>query len=541
MKERIHQLLDDLSKFPSISASAAEAEIGRHIHEILAKNQYFRRHPAFLQLDIIESGEQPAVVSALLQGRGSKTVVLLNHHDVVDAADYRLNQSLAFNPRQLTQAFAQQPGNLPSQAQVDLNTGQWLFGRGVMDMKYGIALQIAMLEKLTATPENLPGNVLFLSVPDEENNSLGMRHAVGVLRRWQQEYSLDFVGYINSEPCDSDEGYHSIQTGSDGKLLPLIYCVGQETHAGALYQGLNSNLLLAEVIRLLELNPGFCDSVAGFHTLPPTVLKCGDLKPGYNVSTPTASYAFFNIFTLAATPEAITNKLTTLCRQAFENCLEKLSRSLSAYNRLSGENIAGPEFSTRVMTYAQLVAACKDAHGQKFTNALAKFSPCPGLDDQQHSLEILNFVHQFAPDFGPKIIVAFAPPFYPPVRNQRKTDKEHKMLAVVEDLQAYARKHAIELRHEEYHRGISDLSFCGLQQAEQTITSLSDNCPGWDQWLMPFADIEKLSAPVLNLGPRGRDFHKQSERLHLPFALATAPTLLEFVITRLLTSDSTAS
>ena len=45
-------------------------------------------------------------------------------------------------------------------------------GRGTMDMKCGLALQMAMIEQ--ACEERFDGNVLLLAVPDEEVNSVGM-------------------------------------------------------------------------------------------------------------------------------------------------------------------------------------------------------------------------------------------------------------------------------------------------------------------------------------------------------------------------------
>ena len=46
-------------------------------------------------------------------------------------------------------------------------------GRGTMDMKSDLALQMAMIEQ--ACEERFDGNVLLLAVPDEEVNSVGMR------------------------------------------------------------------------------------------------------------------------------------------------------------------------------------------------------------------------------------------------------------------------------------------------------------------------------------------------------------------------------
>ena len=58
---------------------------------------------------------------------------------------------------------------------MDLKSGDYLFGRGTMDMKMGLALHLHLLE--IASSEKWPINLMLLTVPDEEVNSAGMRAA----------------------------------------------------------------------------------------------------------------------------------------------------------------------------------------------------------------------------------------------------------------------------------------------------------------------------------------------------------------------------
>jgi arginine utilization protein RocB len=141
-----------------------------------------------------------------------------------------------------------------------------------------------------------------------------------------------------------------VQTGSDGKILALICCYGLETHVGELVAGLNSHLLLAEVTRILELNPGFADHFAGEHSLPPTLLLASLLREGYSVSTPRGTYRFFNITTLQAPPAQILAKLTTLAGTAMANALEKLERARVTWANQSGEVPPKPPWQAKVMT-----------------------------------------------------------------------------------------------------------------------------------------------------------------------------------------------
>jgi len=532
------QLLMELTKFGSISESRGEGEIARFVHAILAAHHYFQEHPQQLSMVDIDAPNSPAVVTALVRGQGNKTVLLVNHHDVVDVEDYGTLKPLAFDPVGLTQSL--DPQTLPQSAKEDLLSGDWIFGRGTMDMLYGLSIQLVKTLKYADDPQNLPGNILFVSVPDEENNSLGMRHAIGAIRKLQKQYDLDFAAALNCEPHGYDQDGHVIQTGSDGKLLPLIYCFGKETHAGTIYEGLNAHLLLAEVTRMLELNPGFSDSCAGEITYPPTVLRAGDMKQGYNVSTPAAAWAYFNVFTLATTPREILDKLVRLSEQAFSNAMDRLNLSARTWEKLSQGDVVLPHWQPRVLTFAQLWQECLQAHGQKLQehiDAKAFKLQAEGADLQRLTLELVHEIHRYCPDRNPKIVIALAPPFYPPVRNRRETEKEVRVMDAVTDLQTYARKLGFDLKQEEYHRGISDLSYTSLQHAEAVVDSVEQNCPAWNRaYHLPLAELAHIDAPALNMGPWGRDVHKSTERIHVPFAKDTLPLLLERLIMRLLSN-----
>ena len=325
---------------------------------------------------------------------------------------------------------------------------------------------------------------------------------------------------------------------SYGCYYSKIYCFGRETHAGDLYEGINAHLLLAEVTRMLELNPGFSDSCAGEVTFPPTVLRAGDMKQGYNVSTPAAAWAYFNVFTLAMPPAEIMAKLMRLAEQASSNAMERLSMSARAWEKLAETELDLPPWQPRVMTFAQLWDECVQAKGDEFFQAMddmAKKLMNQGLDLQRLTLELVHEVHRHCPDRDPKIVIALAPPFYPPVRNRRESEKELRVMEAVEDLQSFGQGLGIRLDHEEYHRGISDLSYCMLQDAREVVDTVKENCPAWGRaYHLPLEDLAHIDAPALNMGPWGRDVHKWTERIHYPFATQVLPQLLHRLIKSLL-------
>ncbi|MCK9911279.1 hypothetical protein MXD81_19160, partial [Microbacteriaceae bacterium K1510] len=91
-------------------------------------------------------------------------------------------------------------------------------------MKCGLALHMSMLEQAVAG--EFAGNLLLLTVPDEEVNSVGMRAAVPVLLELAKQHGLDYSACLNSEPIfpryPGDENKY-IYSGSIGKVLPGFY------------------------------------------------------------------------------------------------------------------------------------------------------------------------------------------------------------------------------------------------------------------------------------------------------------------------------
>jgi arginine utilization protein RocB len=65
------------------------------------------------------------------------------------------------------------------------------------------------------------------------------------------------------------------------------------------------------------------------------------------------------------------------------------------------------------------------------------------------------------------------------------------------------------------------------------------NTPVWgDTYSIPFAGMRELNAPVLNVGPFGKDAHKKTERLHIQSAFVELPKLLENMVQSVLLKHS---
>lgn len=324
IKDKIMNTLLELVSVPGIAGTKSEGLTAEKTLSILEDIPYFQQHRENLNLIKIKSDPlNRSFVSALFCSSkpSKKTIILTGHLDVVDIEDYGHLKELAFNPIELKKRIKELP--LDKDAINDLESGDYIFGRGTADMKFGLALHIELLRELSLR-DDFEGNILFLAVPGEESNSEGMLAAVPHLLELNKKYGYKYIGLFVSECCipkEIGDETKRIYLGTAGKVMPLFLFVGKETHVYESFSGLNPNLLATELNRLLELNPDFCDINKGNITPPPTCLKQTDLKELYSVQTPLMAASYYNVLTLNLSIDELIEKLKNLCFQAFHNTL----------------------------------------------------------------------------------------------------------------------------------------------------------------------------------------------------------------------------
>ncbi|HCW72630.1 MAG TPA: peptidase M20, partial [Clostridiaceae bacterium] len=116
---------------------------------------------------------------AMMKGRkdgNDKAVVLIGHIDTVGTSDYGALEEYATEPLTLMRKLSEL--NLPANVREDLSSGNYLFGRGALDMKSGVSVIINLLETASKDPDSFSGNLVAAFVTDEEGNSKGMLSCV---------------------------------------------------------------------------------------------------------------------------------------------------------------------------------------------------------------------------------------------------------------------------------------------------------------------------------------------------------------------------
>ncbi|MDW8800779.1 M20/M25/M40 family metallo-hydrolase [Clostridium sp. A1-XYC3] len=543
MKDRLMKTLLELVEVPGISGTSSENFTAQKIYGILSEIPYFIKNPQDLILNKIENDPlNRYFVSAIVRSQNSsdKTLILNGHLDVVAVDDFGHLKELAFNPTKLVDRISEL--GLYDEALEDLSSGDYIFGRGTADMKFGIALNIELLRTFSERSD-FKGNIIFLAVPGEESNSEGMLGAIPYLTKLKDELGFNYVGALVSECClpkvphDKDR---YVYLGSVGKVMPLFFFAGKESHVCEPFNSVSANLLASEVNRLFEYNTEFCDSSFGETAPPPLCLKQTDLKELYSVQIPLYAASYYNLLTLNMSPEQLMEKLKRICSDAFESALNSINKSKELYEKMANIKCSSLNIKPCVMTYEELLNEVKSSYGDEFNthldNLISNWMD-EKLDNQTIAIKIIKETYDKYPNKVPMIVIGFAPPYYPDRHINGEAAAHVKFLdAVDKAINEASNKHNVVIKKDNYFMGISDLSYTGLSDANSSeINVLSSNMLSSKiNYNLPLENLKKLDIPGAVIGGFGKDFHKYTERLNISYSFNVVPDIYEDIIYSLL-------
>ncbi|MDR3264391.1 MAG: M20/M25/M40 family metallo-hydrolase [Synergistaceae bacterium] len=509
---RIYELMLELVAIPSVTGSdGGENECARFIFDRLARWDYFVRNPS--DLYSVETMDDPlgrrAVCALARAARPTKrTVILLGHFDVVDAEVCGPLRPWAFDPEEYTRRIGAL--DLSKEAREDLESGNYLFGRGVSDMKTGLAAGMRLLEEHAARSAEADFNLMLLCVPDEEGDSVGMRGSISLLAKLKEEEGLDFLACVNIEPVFESSG-PAIYYGTIGKIMPLFLCVGRETHVGEYYEGLNSTLIASFLNVSLDGGEDTIERHGSQIFQPWSCLRMRDLRTRYAVTLPERAALYYNCLTVEKTPASVLEFMKKKAEKALLAALSHVGRE---------------DWTPRVLTAEEVLRRAAAALGGS-TERLFREIPLSQSDARERNIEFLSGALDLAGEKGPLVVVGFVPPFYPPRSNGSRNLHERAVREAAAVIRGELEGRGLALKEIEIFQGITDLSYTGFEGRVEDLAPLSANFPLWGRgYGLPLEDLRKIDIPPVILGPIGRDAHKITERVELDYSFNVLPSIL---------------
>ena len=556
-KEQIYRYMKELVAIPSVSNTEKEQEAARYIAGELSAQPYFVRNPGLTEEYGIEGDYlERTTPYGLVKGSSARTLILTGHYDVVDTEEYGSFREYAYDVEAWKRAQGQELDTLlsmlPEEARKDFETGEWLFGRGVNDMKGGLAIGMALLDwygqQMLEHPE-LPGSVLFAAVADEEAYSAGMRGSIPLFAKLREKYGLEYECLIDLEPSFNEEGKQQVYIGSVGKTMPAVLVQGAKAHVVDCFQGLNAVGVLAEMFMRTELAPEFSERFEGEPCPPPTWFNLRDRKEGYDVSVPLRAAGYMSMMGFGKTAGSVMGRLKEIGREAFSSYLNRMGEQMA---RVMGDEAAevwakrskvNP--SQCVLEYGELVHICRQRYGDEAGKWFQALYEKAGTriragewNYPQATLEIMDEALTYSGITAPVMVISFAPPYYPAFHSDCLPGKEGRGSALYGMLEHAAEESCgIRLGRRNYCCGISDLSYCaGPDPAE--LHAYAANAPLWGSvYGMDLDAMAGFHVPALLFGPVGEDAHQMSERVHARSLLEEVPVILQNFIEQMFAND----
>ena len=546
LRKRIEELAIELTHIKSVVETPGERMMAQRIYDILSALPYFAEHPHdLIKVPVENDSLDRFSVLAIVRGEKDfslETVVSIGHLDTVGTSDYGRLEEFATQPHELTKRLKEV--SLTSEAEEDLRSGDYLFGRGIFDMKTGDAILISIIERLAEDPKSFSGNLIYAAVADEEANSKGMLSVVPELVRLKKQENFNYLALLDTDyMTELYPGDHNkyIYLGAIGKLMPSFHIVGKESHVGEAFKGLDANQIASEIVRNVNLNPLYSDEVDGVVSMPPVTLKLRDLKPEYTVQTTRTAQLYFNYSTCSSTPGEVMLKMKAAAAISFENVLDTLNNHYEEYCDMSGLPYETLPFEPRVMSFQDLVAEVEKEQGQDFGEILEvwmrNLQNRSDLDDRDKSQAIVEYVHGLWSDREPVVIVYFMPPYYPHINVTSEYEAGRRVLETLHEV-LRENQGSDPLVLKKFFPYISDLSYGSAPLDDGSILDLKSNLPGFGfTYDLPLEEMQELDLDGINIGPFGKDAHKFTERLETRFSFEVAPKLVWDTIMKLLGND----
>lgn len=538
--DRVKEISYRLVSWPSESGTPGEAAFADRLAGLLREIPYFRDHPDDIALIDSHGSPKAKNVVAVVRGKGRRTLALGGHFDTVETTNYLDLKHLACQPDALQEALiADLEGRAHSSAEAraleDLRSGDFIPGRGMLDMKSGVAAGIAVLERFSEVADR-HGNLILLATPDEERNSRGMRSLRDALPGLMKRWDLDIVGGINldatSDQGDGSDG-RAIYYGTIGKLLPFAFVVGQPSHASYPFEGVSAHRIAAEIMLALEANPARSDTGNGEVSPPPICLEAKDLRGGYEVTTPDKVWLAFNWLFHSRAPAELEADFRSIVGDAMARALADFGARARDYAQMTGTQAGSLPAAGRVIPFSALRSLAFDLPGAADRFAALEEELAGNDNPLEVTRRLVTLLAAEARLTGPAVVTGFSSLHYPHSHVDAAGPRGADFSAAIDRAcRAMASRQPTSLVRREYFTGISDMSFFGVGGDASGMSVIADNTPA-GLWVdRPPADA--LRYPVVNIGPWGREFHQRLERVYAPYAFDTLPNLLLEILAQVL-------
>ncbi|WP_057895546.1 M20/M25/M40 family metallo-hydrolase [Liquorilactobacillus oeni] len=530
--QKVEAITRALVGVKSVNGTVGEVAVAETVESILRSLPFFQQHP-----DCVWTQKLPGDslgrknIFAFIKKKGAKkTVIYHSHIDTVGIDDFEALKEAALNPDKLAEYFKNY--NEDSDIQNDALSGDWLFGRGALDMKSGDAVNLTNLLYYSEHIDELKGNLLFMGNCVEENDHNGAIAALTELERLKKEQHLSYEVAVNTDfisPKYEGDKQKYIYYGAAGKALTCFYIKGIETHVGNTYSGIDSTLVASRINSLINNNPEFVEDIPDEEILPSSCLLLRDQKDFYNVQTAKVTHLYFNTFTYKRPVFEILQQLKEAVQSDCSALVKELIARKAAYLHKLSFPAVQDDRQIKVFTFAEYLHYLQQAgiHVDKLIQGF--WLKNQELDKREVGFALIDYLDKQVNDGIAKVVLFLAPPFCPHNSIKRNSHVYQKLKAALAD---YEQEENFKMK--QFFPYLSDSSYLAIDENEDEIKKLTENFPlAGKIYPLPYDKMRALNIPAVDIGVFGKGAHTWKERVYKPYSFEFLPKLIRDFTTKI--------
>ena len=193
--KKCEELTKELVKIKSVNTTKGEKEIAEYIENYIRNIPYFKKHSDRVIIQKLKNDKlDRRNVFAYVKGtkeESNNTIIFHGHMDTVGTEDFGALEKYSTNPDLLLEKMLEM--DLSKEIRKDLETGDWMVGRGSCDMKSGVAVFLVLLEYFSERTDEFKGNILLSVNPVEENLHTGIIEGIEVLNKLKTQENFNYI------------------------------------------------------------------------------------------------------------------------------------------------------------------------------------------------------------------------------------------------------------------------------------------------------------------------------------------------------------
>ena len=239
------------------------------------------------------------------------------------------------------------------------------------------------------------------------------------------------------------------------------------------------------------------------------------------------AFVYFNYFVHDADMKSIVKKLIGAAEEAVEKTISDANDRYKKYCELSKKEYKPISNEWSVMTYDELYMQA-EKKCNNLENILAddtKKYLVEKLDKREIPIKLIRKMTALAGIYHPVIVLYFAAPYCPHNTLKETDDKTFSKIKMV--VKETEDETGLSYDICRFFPSLSDSSYLAIDDKEESTKMLERNFPQMEQlYPLPFEKMRNLNIKAVNYGVYGKDAHKWTERLYVPYSFGVLPKLI---------------